>query len=247
MAGVLHELFGAEAGAFTGARQARPGKFEAACGGTLFLDEIDLMPIDVQSKLLIALQNRTITRLGSNREIDINVRIIAAMSGDPEDAINEQRLRQELFYRLATIEIFIPPLRERPQDIPLLARNALDTTRTQFNLPPIRLSPQALQQLLAHDWPGNVRELENTLDRAALLCQDGEIECIQLRKRRLGTGGKSEGHVEVRRQPRRYRVSGEEFLTHWRTENGNIDLVAARLGVSRRTVFRLKSKHVSTP
>jgi len=236
------ELFGAEAGAFTGARQSRRGKFEAARGGTLFLDEIDLMSIDVQAKLLIAVQDRVVTPLGGNREIEVDVRIIAAMSTDPEDAISENRLREELYYRLATIETYIPPLRERPQDIPLLARNALEMARRQFELPEARLSSPALQQLLAHDWPGNVRELENTLDRAALLSRDGLIEHLQLRKRRRG--GTASQEPPPARARRRYGVSGEEFLAHWEAEDGDIDRVAAKLGVSRRTVFRLKGKHI---
>ncbi len=238
------ELFGAVAGAFTGARQTRQGKFEAARGGTLFLDEIDLMPIDVQSKLLLAVQERRITPLGSNREVDVDVRIIAAMSSDPEDAIRENRLREELYYRLATIETCIPPLRTRPQDIPLLARNALEMARRQFDLPALRLSAHALNQLLTHTWPGNVRELENTLDRAALLSQDGEIEHLQIRKRRQDPSPRPAPTLPSAPTKRRYGVSADEFLQKWHAEDGDVDRVAASLGVSRRTVFRLKGKHL---
>jgi DNA-binding NtrC family response regulator len=237
------ELFGVKAGAFTGARHDRQGKFEAARGGTLFLDEIDLMPMDMQSKLLIALQNRTITPLGSNREVNVDVRIISAMSADPEDAIHQNRLRRELYYRLATIETHIPPLRERTEDIPLLARNALETARKQFDLPPIHLSRAALNQLLNHPWEGNVRELENSLDRAALLCRDGQINELQLRQPRTTVSGSSRSKTPTRR---RYGITEAEFLEQWEAQRGNIDRVAAELRVSRRTVFRLKGKHIST-
>jgi len=243
------ELFGVLAGAFTGAKQNRQGKFEAAQGGTLFLDEIDLMPIDVQSKLLLAVQDRRITPLGGNRATEVDVRIIAAMSSDPEDSIRENRLREELYYRLATIETCIPPLRERPQDIPLLARNALEMARKQFDLPSLRLSPHALTQMVTHNWPGNVRELENTLDRAALLSRNGEIDNLQIRRRR-NTPSKAPMSAPPVNPPlqtltkRRYGVSGEEFLQKWEEERGDVERVAASLGVSRRTVFRLKGKHL---
>ena len=242
------ELFGVEAGAFTGAVQRRQGKFEAARGGTLFLDEIDLMPTDLQAKLLIAVQDRRITPLGGNQEVETDVRIIAAMSSDPERSIRENRLREELYYRLATIETCIPPLRERPQDIPLLARNALETARIQFNLPSLRLSAHALNQLVTHHWPGNVRELENALDRAALLSQDGEIEHLQIRSLRLTPDPprRSASRVAPLDRPtkRRYRISEHEFLETWNTEHGDIARVAMSLGVSERTVFRLKGKHL---
>ena len=170
------ELFGAEAGAYTDARHLRVGRFEAADGGTLFLDELDAMPVGCQVKLLVALQERAITRLGSNRPLPVNVRVLAAMSADPARAIAEGRLREELYYRLAVIEVHLPPLRERTEDIPLIARGLIEHTRHRYALPPLRLTERALAQLVAHAWPGNVRELQNALDRAALFSRDGEID-----------------------------------------------------------------------
>lgn len=172
------ELFGSEAGAFTGAKARRIGKLEAAAGGTVFLDELDAMPLSCQVKLLVALQERVITRLGGNAAIPIDVRVIAAMGADPFTAIAEGRLREDLYYRLAVCVARIPALRERPEDVPLLALHVLERSRTRYGLPALRLSPDAEAALLAHPWPGNVRELENVLDRAALLCKDGEIATI---------------------------------------------------------------------
>jgi transcriptional regulator with GAF, ATPase, and Fis domain len=169
------ELFGVEAGAFTGARQRRPGKFEAADGGTLFLDELDSMPPSCQVKLLVALQERAVTRLGGNAEIPVDVRVISAMGAEPMEAIADGRLREDLYYRLALFVSRLPPLRERPEDVPLLARHILERARARYDLPALRLSPAAEAALARHDWPGNVRELENALDRAALLSRDGLI------------------------------------------------------------------------
>ena len=175
------ELFGAEAGAYTGAKVRREGKFEAADGGTLFLDELDTMPMACQVKLLVVLQERTLTRLGSNDPVTVDVRVLAAMSSDPQQAIAEGRLREDLYYRLAVIETRLPALRERKEDIPLLAAHTLERTRERYGLPPLHLSDAALDELVSHDWPGNVRELQNALDRAALYSRNGVIDSLRRR------------------------------------------------------------------
>ncbi|HMV67344.1 MAG TPA: sigma 54-interacting transcriptional regulator [Myxococcota bacterium] len=172
------ELFGAEAGAYTGLKAARPGRFEIAAKGTLFLDELDTMPVTCQVKLLVALQERTITRLGSNAEIPVDVRIIAAMSSDPRRAIADGRLREDLYYRLAVIELRVPALRERREDIPLLVHRLLESTSRRYGMPPLRMTAAALAQLEARDWPGNLRELQNVIDRAALYSEDGLITSV---------------------------------------------------------------------
>jgi transcriptional regulator with GAF, ATPase, and Fis domain len=174
------ELFGHRKGTFTGATADREGKFEAANGGTLFLDELDCMPIACQVKLLVALQERQITRLGDSRPVEVDVRLIAAMGRDPDVAIASGRLREDLYYRLAVFVAHLPALRERREDIPLLASHFLEQTRARYQLPPMRLSETALEELLAHDWPGNIRELGNVLDRAALLADRGVIESVRL-------------------------------------------------------------------
>ncbi len=181
------ELFGAEAGAYTGAKTRRKGRFEAAEGGTLFLDELDSMPLACQVKLLVALQDRTVTRLGSNTPQPVDVRLVAAMGTDPFEAIAAGRVREDLYYRLAVFVAELPPLRDRPEDVPLLAQHVLRRTSERYDLPPLRLSPAAEATLMAHRWPGNVRELENALDRAALLSRDGVIDELRLGARRPRT------------------------------------------------------------
>ena len=176
------ELFGAEVGAYTGSRARRIGKLEAANGGTLFLDELDTLPLSCQVKLLVALQERVITRLGANNSIAIDVRVISAMGSDPFVAMNEGRLREDLYYRVALAVARVPALRERKEDIPLLTRHILQRSESRYGLPPLRLSPAAEVELQGHDWPGNVRELENTLDRAALLSRDGTLERLALQR-----------------------------------------------------------------
>ena len=172
------ELFGAEAGAYTGSQGRRIGKFEAACGGTLFLDELDSLPLACQVKLLVAVQERRITRLGSNKDLPIDVRLIAAMSSDPAEAIRNGKLREDLYYRLAVYVARIPPLRERLHDVPMLARHMLARAASRFELPALSLSPQAEAELQRRTWPGNIRELENAIERAALLAEGGRIEVL---------------------------------------------------------------------
>lgn len=167
------ELFGHERGAFTGAVKARVGKFELADGGTLFLDEITEMPIALQAKLLRALQEGVIERLGGNRPISVDIRIVAATNRDPQQAVTDGKLREDLYYRLNVFRLELPPLRERVEDIPRLAQHFL--TRRKGSI-----SNEALALLQAYHWPGNVRELENVLERAAIMASGGEIEIRHL-------------------------------------------------------------------
>ncbi len=156
------ELFGHERGAFTGALKERIGKFELADGGTLFLDEVTEMPIQLQAKLLRALQEGTIERLGSNRSITVDNRIIAATNRDPLQAIKDGKLREDLYYRLNVFRIDLPPLRERKGDIPILAHHFLKRRN-------LLIDDEAIHSLEAYTWPGNIRELENVLERAAII------------------------------------------------------------------------------
>lgn len=163
------ELFGHVRGAFTGAHKDRVGKFELAQGGTLFLDEITEMPFPLQAKLLRVLQEKTVERLGSNRAIELDIRIIAATNRDPQEAVAEKKLREDLYYRLNVFTIELPPLRERREDVPLLARHFLEQHAAEFGYPCPDLSPEALAWLQNYAWPGNVRELENMMERALVL------------------------------------------------------------------------------
>jgi two-component system C4-dicarboxylate transport response regulator DctD len=162
------ELFGHERGSFTGAVNQRIGKFEHAMGGTLFLDEIESMPQSLQVKLLRVLQDRKITRLGSNDDIPIDVRVIAASKEDLQEAAAQGRFREDLFYRLNVLSLAIPPLRERREDIPLLFCHFLQQAAARFKKPMPDVDVKTLSALLAHEWPGNVRELQNAAMRYSL-------------------------------------------------------------------------------
>jgi two-component system response regulator AtoC len=165
------ELFGHERGAFTGAVKERIGKFELADGGTLFLDEITEMPISLQAKLLRALQEGTIERLGSNRQLNVDMRVVAATNRDPMQAVKEGKLREDLYYRLNVFRIDLPPLRDRLSDIKILARHFLKKRN-------ISIDESVTDILESYTWPGNIRELENVLERAAIVC-DGQSIKIQ--------------------------------------------------------------------
>ncbi len=166
---VESELFGHEKGAFTGAEQLRTGKFELANGGTLFLDEIGEMPLEAQAKLLRVLQDRVIERVGSTQSLEVDVRIIAATNADLTEAMGQGRFRSDLFYRLHVFPIEVPPLRERPQDIPLLARHFIEKNRLEFKRPCQDIEEASLLKLLDYHWPGNIRELKNIIERSMIL------------------------------------------------------------------------------
>jgi transcriptional regulator with GAF, ATPase, and Fis domain len=164
------ELFGHERGAFTGALKDRPGRFELAEGGTLFLDDVDDVPLSVQVKLLRVLQNRVIERVGSTRAVPVNVRLVTGSKKDLRQLAAEGKFREDLYYRLNVIPIILPPLRERREDIPLLAAHFLRRFSERRDQPPRPLSPGVLQAFMRYPWPGNVRELENACERIAQTC-----------------------------------------------------------------------------
>src|SRR6266699_2984076 len=180
------ELFGYMKGSFTGANENRPGLFQAAHGGTLFMDEIGNMSLTMQVKLYRVLQEGKVRPIGSTAESDVDVRIIAATNKDFEKEIAEGRFREDLYYRLSVIPIQVPALRERREDIPLLARHFLENFRKTMEKPIDAISPEAMSKLEAYDWPGNVRELENTMERAVALETGKEISVRVLPDRILG-------------------------------------------------------------
>ena len=183
------ELFGYTKGAFTGANENRRGLFQAAHGGTLFMDEIGNMDQAMQVKLYRVLQEGKVRPLGSTEELDVDVRVIAATNRDLEKAIAAGEFREDLFYRLSVIPIHVPSLRERRDDIPMLARHFLERFRKSMEKPVEGISPQAMQRLESYDWPGNVRELENTIERAVALESGPEISIAVLPDRMTGLGG----------------------------------------------------------
>jgi DNA-binding NtrC family response regulator len=170
------ELFGHVRGAFTDAKEDRAGRFELASKGTLFLDEISNIPIELQAKLLSAIQDRKITRVGSNKEKEINIRLICATNSDLNNLVNDDRFRQDLLYRINTVEIQIPPLRVRKADIELLVEYYLNIYRKKYNKPNIRLVSSTLSKLKNYEWPGNVRELQHMVERAVILCESDILQ-----------------------------------------------------------------------
>jgi DNA-binding NtrC family response regulator len=174
------ELFGHEKGAFTGATARRIGKFEEANGGTLLLDEISEMHPSLQAKLLRAIQERVIDRIGGTTPVKVDIRLIATSNRDLEAFVKAGNFREDLYFRLNVVNIALPALRERPSDIITLAQMFADKYSKQNSLPPKKLSAPAVQKLMSHHWQGNVRELENTMHRAVLMSQDGEIEALAI-------------------------------------------------------------------
>lgn len=231
---IQSELFGYEKGAFTGAHQTQIGRLEAAAGGTIFLDEIGDIPQDMQVNLLRVLQNRTIERLGSHREIHLDVRVIAASHVDLEEAVKQGRFREDLFYRLNVLRLRTPPLRERTGDITLLAKAFLDQFTRQSHSPVRGFGRQTLGVMENYAWPGNVRELLNRVGRAAIMAENRYLtpEDLGLEKRA------DEKNVLTLEQAR---VRAEHDIIHatLRRNQNNMTEAARQLGVSRTTLYRL--------
>jgi DNA-binding NtrC family response regulator len=213
-------LFGAEAGAYTGANKARTGRFEAANGGTLFLDEIGDLPLAGQVKLLRVLETGQFEMLGSSKTRTAQVRILSATNADLQALIREGRFREDLYYRLNVIDIAVPPLADRPADILSLARHFLGEN--------LQLSEDATTALLGHDWPGNVRELRNSIERARLLARDSIVVAADLNLPAV-----------ARAAPRETEQLSKEVLeASLREAGGNISRAAQSLGLSRQALYR---------
>lgn len=239
------ELFGHERGAFTGAVKDKPGRFELAEGGTLFLDDIDDVPLSMQVKLLRALQNREVERVGSTRPIAVNVRIIAATKRDLKQLVAEGKLREDLFYRLNVLPIVVPPLRDRREDIPVLTRHFLECFARDRGFPVPELSPAVVEALARYRWPGNVRELENACERMIQTCTCGTVRvgCVAagvlFGASRPGSGGAmiSSGlPAGISLDERLMQV--ESNLIRWalRVAEGNKSRAAALLNIKRSTL-----------
>ncbi|OYW06514.1 MAG: hypothetical protein B7X11_01010, partial [Acidobacteria bacterium 37-65-4] len=174
------ELFGHEKGSFTGAEKAHPGKFEQATGGTLFLDEIGELSLDLQAKLLRVLEERVVTRVGGTQPIPVDVRIVTATHRDLLLMVSEGKFREDLVYRLKVVELRIPPLRERPDDIPLLVQAFVAQFNREHGKQVKRVSPDLLRLLSSYAWPGNVRELRNLVERMVIFCVEDELRAAHL-------------------------------------------------------------------
>jgi len=231
------ELFGHVKGAFTDARTDRIGRFELADGGTIFLDEIGNVPMRQQAKLLRVLESGEIERLGSSRTRKVDVRVISATNTDLRAGCASGQFREDLLFRLNTVEIHMPPLRERREDIPALAVHFLTRYATRYRRPVNGFDALALQQLMQHSWPGNVRELEHTLERAVLMCRTHEIQAADL-------------GLNLQRQPSQNLEelsleSVEAILIRKALQRfqGNVSQAAEALGLSRGALYRRMEKY----
>ena len=228
------ELFGHERGAFTDAKTAKPGLFEAAAGGTLLLDEVDSLAPDLQSKVLRALEQKTTRRLGATTARHFDVRIIAATNADLADAVRTGRFRQDLYYRLDVVSLHLPPLRERGDDVVRLAEAFLDRLAAQYAIPRPTLAAESRRALLAHSWPGNVRELRNALERALLLSPPGTLVLGELH--RASAPSASQVIPFPARLDDIIRAAARAMLD---ATTGNRSEAARRLGISRSRLHRL--------
>ena len=235
------ELFGHEKGAFTQAVSRRIGRFEQASQGTLFLDEIAELSLSLQAKLLRAVQERTIERLGSNQPIGINFRLIVATAQDLDTAVAAGQFREDLFYRLNVVKIILPPLRERREDIPLLVQRFLSRSEK-----PVSIRQDALDRITAHDWPGNVRELENVITRAIAIAPGGVItaECIEFPRRHVSAPSwldqipYRDGFKQIIRS-----VEAQLLKAALAEAEGNKLKAAALLGIQRRLLYEKMREH----
>ena len=234
------ELFGYEKGAFTGANKTTVGKIETAQGGTLFLDEIGDMPIGLQAKMLRFLQERVIERVGGRNEIPVDIRVICATHRDIQTMVGEETFREDLFYRIGEIPINIPPLREREQDIVLLARTFLNQYREEFNAKAKSFSDGAIRAMLAHRWPGNIRELQNKLKSAVIMSEGTVIQADDLGLLEPSEDFESEtlNLREVREQ-----AESKAIRKAYQRADKNMSKTAELLGVTRPTLYSLIDKY----
>ncbi len=235
------ELFGHVKGAFTGATTDKVGLLEEAHRGSILLDEITEMPLDLQAKLLRVLEERTVRRIGGSRTIPVDFRLITSSNRPPEQAVAEGRLRQDLYFRIDTVTITLPPLREKTGDIPLLARHYLQRFAAKHGRPVESIAPEAYRRFLAHSWPGNVRELEHAIERAVLVCRGSEIGVGDLPES-LGAATDAAtsavppaGSLEE--------IERASILRALESTNWNKQAAAGLLGLRRPTLYSKMRKH----
>ncbi|PTR01528.1 DNA-binding NtrC family response regulator [Mucilaginibacter yixingensis] len=235
------ELFGHKKGAFTDAREDRQGRLEAAEGGTLFLDEIGNITLQQQAKLLTVLQNRQVTRLGTNKSVDIDIRLICATNVPLQDLANESRFRKDLIYRINTVEITMPPLRKRNNDVVLLAKHFADVYAKKYLKPAIDFEPSALQKLKAYHYPGNIRELQYSIERAVIMADASLLRADDIIFSALETAVKVD--LENEENLLLSKVERSAILRVIEKHNGNITRAAKELGLTRTALYRRLNKY----
>lgn len=225
------ELFGHERGAFTDAYESRPGKFEAASGSSLFMDEIGNLPLALQAKLLTVLQNRNITRIGSNKVVPVDIRLISATNKDIPEMVKQGLFREDLFYRINTIHLEIPPLRGRGDDILLFIETFLHRFASKYQRPEMRMHEQTIEKLRSYHWPGNIRELQHAIEKAVILCEGNVIRPKDILVKQTW---KPQTTSTV---PNLEEVERQAIETAILQNNGNLTATAEQLGISRQTLY----------
>jgi len=232
------ELFGHRKGAFTDAKEDRDGRFIIASGGTLFLDEIGNLPLSLQGKLLSAIQNKEVYPVGSSRPVPTDVRIISATNLRLREMIAEKSFREDLYYRINAIQLEIPPLRSRKEDIPVLSHFFLKKYADQYHKTGLILNDNTLSDLHAHDWPGNIRELEHTIEKAVILSEKGNILSTH-----LFTGSSPAGDARLK-NPLNLEENEKLIIEKAvRGEKGNVTAAAKKLGINRSTLYQKMKKY----
>jgi two-component system response regulator AtoC len=243
------ELFGYEKGAFTGAFQSKPGLVELANGGTLFLDELCEMAPGLQAKLLRVLEERHVRRIGGKTEIPVDIRVVSATNRDIQSIVSEGKLREDLLYRVNTIQVHIPPLRERDGDIPTLARHFLESLNAKYGRDISRFDEEAIALLCGYAWPGNVRELQNTIERAYYLANPPAVRVADLPQEIAAAGG---GHTQPHWHDLEFHAAKEQAVERFEREylsyhldrtDWNVSEAARVCGVDRRTLHRLIKRY----
>jgi two-component system, NtrC family, response regulator HydG len=232
------ELFGHVRGAFTDAKTEKPGRFEIASNGTLFLDEIGNLSFPSQAKLLTAIERGEITRVGSNKAVSVNVRLICATNSDIHQLVEEEKFRQDLLYRINTVEIHLPPLRERTGDISILANHFLNVYAVKYKKKISKISQQALLKLNHYSWPGNVRELQHAIERAVIMCDENALDLADF----LLSSKKKQDDVEIDT----YNLDEIEqkiIMKVLKQNQGNITQAAKELGLTRTSLYRRMEKY----
>jgi transcriptional regulator with PAS, ATPase and Fis domain len=231
------ELFGHKKGSFTDAREDRPGRFELANGGTLFLDEIGNLSMNLQSKLLSALQSRQVTRVGANQHIDVDIRLVCATNMPLHQMVKEGKFRQDLLYRINTVEVNIPPLCERIDDIPMLANHFLNYYSKKYRKDVLTISPEALNKLKKYAWPGNVRELQHSIERALIMADSPTLQESDFLFSRKGNEALASDTLNLDE------VEKSAVAKAIQLHNGNISKAADELGLTRASLYRRMEKY----
>jgi DNA-binding NtrC family response regulator len=231
------ELFGHKKGAFTDAREDRPGRFELAAGGTLFLDEIGNLSMSLQSKLLSALQSRLVTRVGSNQAVPVDIRLICATNMPLHKMVQEGTFRQDLLYRINTVEIPVPPLGERVEDIPPLAQHYLNYYAKKYHKQVTTIAPEAMDKLKRYAWPGNIRELQHSIERAVIMTDSPMLQETDFLLSRSLTSNPSANTLNLDE------VEKAAIAKALQMHNGNISKAADELGLTRASLYRRMEKY----